>query len=52
MMAFYSAIVETLILVAVTIETYITWQYLSYNHKQRIKRHVRKMLRTLGVYQW
>lgn len=48
-MAIYNAVIETLILLAVAGETYITWQYLSYTHKQRIRRHVNKLLKSLGV---
>lgn len=48
-MGIYDRIVETLILIVVSAETYFTWQYMSYNHKQRIRRQVSKLLKAVGV---
>lgn len=45
----YVAVIDTLILLVVSAETYFTWQYMSFNHKQRIRRHVNKLLKSLGI---
>lgn len=48
-MGLYDRIVETMILFVVSAETYFTWQYMSHNHKQRIRRQVNKLLKSMGV---
>lgn len=49
MMDIYIAAIDTMILAVVGAETYITWQYLSFNHRQRIKRQMGKLFKSLGV---
>lgn len=48
-MVIYSAVVETLILVAVVFEAYVSWKNLSLRNKDRIKRTVSRFLTTLHV---
>lgn len=48
-MGLYDRVVETLILIVVAAETFLTWQYMSHNHRQRIRRQVNKLLKSVGV---
>jgi hypothetical protein len=45
----YIAVIDTLILFVVSAETYFTWQYMAHNHKQRIRRHVSRLLKSMGI---
>jgi hypothetical protein len=45
----YVAIIDTLILVVVAAETYFTWHYMAHNHRQRIRRHVGRLFKSLGI---
>lgn len=43
----YLAVVDTLILIMVALETYFTWRYMQHKNRERIKRSVRNLLHAL-----
>lgn len=47
MLEYYVAVVDTLILIAVALEAFVTWRLLQYKNRESIKRSVRTLIKSV-----